>query len=138
MDVLDGIAQTLADAGCGAYSTTETLPAGQTPITLGGMPQRSGPAIALATYTGAPAPDSRNGWEYPRLQVRVRSSNPLQALALERSTFEVLQTLAGDLPGGVWHLQDCYAIQSNPEPLGRDDNGQWEYVRNYQLTTYQN
>lgn len=137
MNVIDAMARIIADAGCGVYDPNNPLPKGRTPITVAGLPA-GGTAIAVATYAGGPEPDTRNLTEYPRLQVRVRSANPLAALALERTTFDALQFTHGgngprELAGGWW-LQDCYALQSEAEPLGRDGNGLWEYVRNYQLT----
>lgn len=139
MSVLDSIARDLAAAGLGAYSPDAPLPAGQTPITLIGWPSHAGPAVALAIYPGGPEPDSRNGWEYPRLQVKVRHTDPLAAVALDQAAYDALQFRADGtvhartLPGGQW-LDDCYALQSTAESLGRDANGHWEFVRNYQLT----
>lgn len=138
MSVLDGIATYLAASGCGAYSPDAVLPDDETPITVGGLPAKGVAAICVTTYAGGAEPDSRNGTEYPRLQVRVRHDDPLTAMDLERTTFEALQFRPGgpgprELAGGWW-LQDCYALQSEAEPLGRDSNGRWEYVRNYQLT----
>lgn len=137
--VVDGIGRLLAAGGVGAYSPDAALPAGQTPIAVGDMPPEADTALALNTYPGGGEPDSLNGWEYPRMQVRVRARDPLEALDLDRAAFDVLQAAAGKypavLPGGTWLLQDCYALQSEAQPLGVDANGRHEYVRNYQLST---
>lgn len=134
--LIDGLARMVAATGVGEYSTTEVLPGLLPPITLGAMPPAGDLAITLTTYPGGPPPDSRNGWEYPRLQVRVRGANALEALNLERALFDVLQTPGGQvLPGDEWFLQDCYALQSEAAPMGVDANGRHEYARNYQLTT---
>jgi hypothetical protein len=133
--LIDGLARFVAAAGLGEYDPAGVLPGDLPPIALGAMPPTGDLAIVVTTYTGGPEPDSRNGWEYPRLQVRVRGANALEALDLERTVFEVLQTPGEqDLPGGSWHLQDCYALQSEAAPMGVDDNGRHEYARNYQLT----
>lgn len=133
--LIDGLARMLAAAGVGEYSTTEVLPGVLPPITLGAMPPEGDLAITLTTYPGGPPPDSRNGWEYPRLQVRVRGANALEALDLERTVFDVLQAPGSQaLPGGSWFLQDCYALQSEAAPMGVDANGRHEYARNYQLS----
>jgi hypothetical protein len=124
-------------AGTGwTYDPDAAIPAGVTPLGVAALPEGFDTAAAVTTYPGGPEPDVANGWEYPRMQVRVRAVNPLDALELDRAAFDVLQG-AGDvtLPGGVWFLQDCYALQSEAQPLGQDENGRWEFVRNYQLST---
>lgn len=139
MTVVDGIARHLAAAGVGAYDPDNPLPAGQTPITVGAMPSGDGPAVCVTTYAGGPEPDTRNGDEYPRLQVRVRHRNPLDALDMDRAAYEALRFTTGgtNRPRELdadWWLSDCYALQSEAQPLGIDANGRHEYVRNYQLT----
>jgi hypothetical protein len=134
--IVDGIAELIAAEGWGDYSTTEVLDPDLVPITVGVSPPTAGPAVTLTVYPG-PEPDSRNGWENPRLQVRVRHADVLAALALDRQVYDALQTAGGQvLPGdGTWFLQDCYALQSEPQQLGVDGNGRVEYVRNWQLST---
>lgn len=134
--VVAGMAAFLA-AGTGwTYDPAAAIPANATPLGVASLPEGFDTATAVTTYPGGPEPDVVNGWEYPRMQVRVRAVNPLDALELDRAAFDVLQG-AGDvtLPGGVWFLQDCYALQSEAQPLGQDANGRWEFVRNYQLST---
>lgn len=134
--LIDGLARMVAAAGVGEYDPVGWLPGVLPPITIGAMPPTPDLAITLTTYPGGPEPDSRNGWEYPRLQVRIRGANALEALTLERTLFDVLQTPGSQvLPGGEWFLQDCYALQSEAAPMGVDANGRHEYARNYQLTT---
>lgn len=140
--VVEGIALLLVAAGVGDYATDRVLSAELTPITIATSPESPGDSITLTTYSGGPEPDTRNGWEYPRLQVRVRSANALDALALDRACFNALQFIAGSavgprwLPGDSWFLNDCYALQSEAQPLGQDANGRSEFVRNYQLTVF--
>ena len=131
------VCQLLDDAGLGVYSPTTALPADTAwPIAVSGWPGKFTSAIVLTTYAGAPEPDSWGGWEFPRLQVRIRHADPLEAQRRERELWRALQfTTNGPGPRdiGGWWLQDCTALQSEAEPLGRDENGLWEYVRNYQL-----
>lgn len=132
--VVAGMCRWLADAGVGVFSTDSVLPSGQVPITVELLPPTPDLAVAVTTYPGGPEPDSRNGWDYPRLQVRTRAVNPLDALDLDGACFDALQGAHGALDGTNAVLQDCYALQSEAQPLGPDNNGRHEYVRNYQLS----
>ena len=67
-----GLAQLLADAEVGEYDPDSVLPGVLPPIEIGTMSPKGKKAITVTTYPGGPAPDSRNGTEYPRAQVRVR------------------------------------------------------------------
>ena len=134
--VVAGIATMLDAAGVGVYDPAAVIAAGQVPIAVASMPPGDGAAIVVTTYPGGPEPDSRNGTEYPRLQVRVRDANPLDALDLDRAVFDVLQAAGGVTLAGGWWLQDCYAIQSEAQPMGVDANGRHEFTRNYQLTCW--
>lgn len=135
--LLDLLAADLAVATTWQYSTTVVLNPARVQIHLGGDPESPDAVVVLTTYPGGPEPDSRNGWTYPRLQVKVRGTDPLAALALDLDAFNALQfTPGGPQPrdiGGLF-LQDCYALQSEAEPLGQDSQGRWSYVRNYQLS----
>lgn len=133
MSQLDDYARLVHESGAGVYSPDEALPDGAVPIALSGMPPTDGDAIAVSLYAG-PEPDSRNGWEHPRLQVRVRSADSLEAMRLDRVVFDHLQGRAHVTLESGAYLQDCYALQSAPMPMGQDRNGRWEFSRNYQLT----
>lgn len=161
--VVDAMARLLADTANAlvlavdaprwAYSPDAELPAGKVPVTIAGLPASDpaggGAAVAVATYGSGPEPNTRDGIEYPRLQVRTRHENPLTGLYLDRVAYDALATVLQAFGSSVtvelppakpdqedrWLLTDCYALQSDAQPLGRDDSGRWEYVRNYQLTT---
>jgi hypothetical protein len=161
--LLDGMARMLAqtvntlvlaeDDPQWSYSPDAALPAGKVPVTIAGAPAGDpaggGAAVTLATYGSGPEPNTRDGIEYPRMQVRVRHENPLVGLYLDRMAYDALasvlqafgQSVTVELPPAKpdqpdrWNLTDCYALQSEAQPLGRDESGRWEYVRNYQLTT---
>jgi hypothetical protein len=131
--VVDGIGQHLAANVAGwDYATGRALDPAKVPVTVGGPLETADTAVTLNTYPGGPEPDSANGWEYPRLQVRVRAMDPLAALELDRAAYDVLQAAVVTLAGGQL-LSDCYALQSEAQPLGQDSNGRWEFARNYQL-----
>lgn len=130
------MAQILHAAGVGVYSPNDPIPAGSVPISISGFTGTHTRGIVVTTYAGGTPPDSREDDEFPRLQVRVRAESPLAGLELERATWLALQfRVGGPVPRvvGGWWVQDIHAIQSEAEPLGRDDSGRWEFVRNYQL-----
>lgn len=137
--VLDGIGRLLAANVAGwDYATDRVLDPAKVPVTVAGLSESSAAAVGVNTYPGGPEPNTRESVEYPRLQVRVRDEDSLAALDLDRLAYGVLQAAPTgfpvNLPGGTWVLTDCYALQSEAQPLGQDSNGRWEYVRNYQLT----
>lgn len=136
--LVESIALLLEGNGVGDYAPPgQLLDPAKTPIGVGSLPATPDTALAVTLYPGGPEPDSRNGWQYPRLQVRVRALNPLDALALDQQAYDVLQGHGpADLPGATWFLQDCHAVNSEAAPIGTDDNGRTEYVRNYQLTCW--
>lgn len=131
--LLDDFARLVDASGAGVYDPDGAVPDGSVIVSVAGMPPVDGDAIAVTTY-GGPEPDSRNGTEHPRLQVRVRSADPNAALDLDRAIFDHLQGRAHETLTSGAYLQDCYALQSAPAPMGQDRNGRWEYARNYQLT----
>lgn len=133
-NAIDGIARKLAAAGVGWYSTTEQAPDGATLISVAGMPATVGAAIGLYPYPGPDAPDSRNGWQTPRLQVRVRHPDALAAQALARSVYDVLHGIGPEVLEDGTELTDCHAVESGLLPMGQDANGRHEYTHNYQLT----
>lgn len=134
---VDPLAARLAAAGVGDYATDRALDPAKPAIALLTLPESPDSAVALTPYPG-PEPDSREGDEYPRMQVRVRAGDVLAALDLDRAVFAVLQATPGGFPVGLtgWELSDCYALQSDPMPMGVDGNGRPEFVRNYQLTVH--
>jgi hypothetical protein len=135
--VVDDIGRLLAAEVTGwDYATNRALDPAKTPVCVAGSPEEPDAAVVVNTYPGGPEPDSREGDEYPRLQVRVRATDPLVALVLDQSAYDVLQAAPAKYPAPLPSgrlMQDCYAMQSAAQPLGRDANGRWEYVRNYQL-----
>lgn len=139
VSIADSIGRLLAAESVGDYATDRVLNEALPAITLLVPPETPDSAVTLTVYPG-PEPDSRNGNEYPRLQVRVRASDALAALDLDRQAYDVLQANPGKypavLPDGPWTLQDCYALQTEAQSLGVDANGRCELVRNYQLQTF--
>lgn len=130
------VARILHDAAVGVYSPNTPILANAVPISISGFTSTHARGIVVTTYAGGTPPDSRDGDEFPRLQVRVRAESPLDGLDLERAAWLALQfRVGGPVPRvvGDWWVQDIHAIQSEAEPLGRDDSGRWEFVRNYQL-----
>jgi hypothetical protein len=128
-DLLDGIARHLAGLGLIAYETAGT--GGNT--FLESMPDSPDEAVALTLYDSA-EPDSKLGYDEPRLQVRCRGTRD------RRVSRERCQAIYDELNGlGPLALPDgtelilCFALQGGPVSLGVDAKGRHEHVTNYQL-----
>lgn len=127
-DLLDGIARHLATLGLVAYETAGT--GGD--VFLDAMPDTPDEAVALTLYEGL-EPDSKLGYDEPRLQVRCRGTRD------RRPSRERCQAIYDELNGlGPLLLPDgtelilCFALQP-PTSLGCDAKGRHEHVTNYQL-----
>lgn len=132
-DLLDGIAQVLADGGAGTYRSNGSayLPS-ETAIVFAAMPQTPDRVIALATYTvtdDASLSDSVVG-----LQVRCRGgANPHDVEAVAGSVFDLLHGRTAYQAGTVRIVQ---SLHQSGAPLGRDDSNRWERSENYYLTVH--
>ena len=131
-DLLDGLAQLLADGGAGTYRATGAYAAGETAIVFGGMPQTPDRAIVLATY--AVADDVSLSDSVVGLQVRSRgTSDPHDVEAIAGMVFDLLHGRTAFQAGTVRIVQ---ALRQSGTPLGQDDNRRWEHSDNYYLTVH--
>lgn len=128
LDPLDGIARLLAAAGHGDYD-----PEGITgDMFIEDMPATPDAAVCLSLYSGQ-APDARNAYDTPRLQVRVRGGpDPRISRRRINGIYSELHGLAGvELPDGTWLV--LAAARGTPAPMGRDSNRRHEHVVNFDL-----
>lgn len=134
VSLLDGLAQYLADRGIGVYDPNGGAEAADWAIFMEHLPSSPDRAIALTLYGGR-APDSRNPWDFPRLQVRVRGTNdPRDSHAKADAVYSLLHGLSSTpLPGGIW-LSLATGVQSGPMPIGVDGNARHEHVVNFELS----
>lgn len=88
--------------------------------------------IVISGYSGPP-PDPKLGYDTPNIQVRARAGrDPRDARGRMEDIFAALHNLHHvTLPGGTYAVY-CFALQSDPAPLGPDANGRLEYSQNYQ------
>ena len=96
------------------------------------LPDQPDLAVALFNYPG-PAPDIRDGYDSPNVQLRVRGGlDPRNAQALLGAIYSELHDLhMVMLPGSVW-LVYCRALQSGVMPLGPDRTGKrLEFTQNF-------
>ncbi|WP_328361391.1 minor capsid protein [Streptomyces sp. NBC_00445] len=128
LDPLDGLAQLLAARGLVTYD-----PEGVTgDLFVEAMPPAPDAAVALWLYDGE-APDTRNAYDTPRLQVRVRGG-PDPRLSRRRCwrIYSALHGLAGvALADGTWLV--LAAARGTPAPMGPDSSGRHEHVVNFDL-----
>ncbi|WP_432026833.1 minor capsid protein [Streptomyces sp. 1222.5] len=127
-DPLDGVAQLLAARGLVTYD-----PEGVTgDLFVEAMPPAPDTAVALWLYDGE-APDTRNAYDTPRLQVRVRGGpDPRVSRRRAWAIYSALHGLAGvTLADGTWLV--LAAARGTPTPMGPDSNGRHEHVVNFDL-----
>ncbi|MFF5495766.1 minor capsid protein [Streptomyces aquilus] len=128
LDPLDGIARLLAARGLVTYDPTGTT--GDLFVEI--MPPAPDAAVALWLYDGE-APDTRNAYDTPRLQVRVRGG-PDPRVSRRRcwAIYSALHGLAGvALDDGTWLV--LAAARGTPAPMGPDSSGRHEHVVNFDL-----
>lgn len=123
-DPLDGFAQLLDAAGHVDYRPGEVCD-----VALDDMP--ADVAVGLWLYDGD-ASDTVSAYDTPRLQVRVRDADRRAAYARAQAIYSELHGLAGiELPDGTWLV--LAAARSTVAPMGRDTNGRYEYVANFDV-----
>ena len=131
-DLLNGLAQVLADGGAGTYRPAGAYAASETAIVFGAMPQTPDRAIVLATYTvtdDASLSDSVIG-----VQVRCRGgANPHDVDDVAGAVFDQLHGRTAYEAGTVHVVQ---SLHQSGAPLGRDENNRWERSENYYLTVH--
>ena len=128
-DLLEGVAQRLADNGAGVYLPTGAYGPGDVAIVFRVLPQDPDRAIALSTYDfghDLTQPDSLIG-----LQLRIRgTTDPLSDGEIDDVCFDVLHGLwAVDL-GGVIAVS---AWRQSGASLGPDESGRFVRTSNYHL-----
>lgn len=117
MTSTDEWARLLHELGVGVYKPGEV--GGN--IFIPKLPDSPDLAIAVARYGGSEA-DSRNGWDEPRFQFRIRGPHTDTRLGeeLAQRVYDELHGLSNRLmPGGTW-LNLAVGMQSGPNDFGPD------------------
>ncbi|MGW0495044.1 minor capsid protein [Streptomyces sp. NPDC003007] len=101
---------------------------------LEAMPQTPDETVVLTAYDDAREPDSKLGYDEPRVQVRVRgTSDPRVSRERCKAIRDELHGLGPvTLPDGT-RLILSIALQGGPASLGRDENGRHEHVCNFRM-----
>ena len=126
------IARYLDAAGLGTFD--ETGPSGD--IYVDHMPDTVDSGICVYA-SGGPPPDVSTSVSRPAVQIIVRGNRSAQeARATAASILAALHGLHDTtfITGGT-RVMLCAARQSEPIPLGRDENGRGQYSINFQLIT---
>ncbi len=102
---------------------------------LGHMPSSPDVAVLVSGEPGG-TPDAGLGYDRPGLQVIVRAgTDPRVGHALARTIYAALHGLRSttlDVAGDdTVRVIDCVARQSEPVPLGRDENDRSEFSLNF-------
>ncbi|MFD9859757.1 MULTISPECIES: minor capsid protein [Streptomyces] len=127
VDLLDGLARLLHDAGLGTYRTDGPYVAGETAITVSALPPAPDRCICLSAYPVADSPvltDTTTG-----IQVRTRAgADPREVDALDDQVHELLHA-SGPHRFGAVPVQLVYRVSA--APIGADSSGRWERTANY-------
>lgn len=130
-DLLDGLAQFLADAGVATYrGDGSAYLAGETAVVFALMPQEPDRVVCLTDYTLAD--DAANPWSTVRVQVRTRGvpNDPMDVRALRDAVYVALQSESALTLGSVTVAQ---VLRVSSIPLGIDVNNRYELADNYTL-----
>ncbi|WP_328969249.1 minor capsid protein [Streptomyces sp. NBC_00239] len=127
VDLADGVARLLADAGLGVYRPDGVYVAGDTAITIASLPPSPDRVLCLSLYPvaeSAALTDTTTG-----LQVRVRAgADPREAEVLADRVHDVLHA-SGPHVFGEARVQLIFRVSAGP--LGADSSGRWERTANY-------
>lgn len=129
MTLLEEFCLLLDELGLGTYDVNG-LPGGTIFHTI--LPATPDVAMAAALYGGDES-DSKNGWDEPSIQVRVRGLSTDSRVAEQRAqaVWDALHGLGRRYltPGGTW-LQLVICRNGGPVYIGRDSNGRHEFTVN--------
>jgi minor capsid protein len=133
LSLLDGLARYLDLRGLGHFDPAGDVQLLDWSIFIEQLPQQPDRVIGLWQYAGAPS-DSRNPWEQPAVQVRVRgSADPRESRTRAQAIYDEVHGLGMlALPDGTW-LQLALGAQGGPIPLGPDQSGRHEHTVNLQM-----
>jgi len=125
------IARYLSAEGLGVFSDAK----GGGDIFVDTMPDAAASGICVYTTGGSP-PDTATSIARPTLQVLVRGARARETCLRARAILAMLRGLRDiRLTNGGTRIMLCIARQSEPIPLGRDENGRYQYSVNFQFIT---
>lgn len=129
-DLLDGLARHLQAKGLVTFETAGT--GGDCFVDT--MPSTPDVAVVLSTYDDGREPDSKLGYDEPRVQVRVRGTkDPRVSRDRCKAIYAELHGLGETtLPDGTALILSV-ALQNGPASIGIDANGRHEHVCNFRM-----
>lgn len=97
------------------------------------MPNKPDHAV-MVEIIGGPTSSIAHAYELPQLHLLVRGGlDPREAETRALDLYRHLHALDSvTLPRGTY-VVSCRGIQSGPVPIGRDENGRFEFSLNFQL-----
>ncbi|MFF9261997.1 minor capsid protein [Streptomyces longwoodensis] len=127
VDLVDGLARALDDAGVATYRPTGVYTATETAITDTVMPDSPDRAVVITAYDTGDDPALTDCTVF--VQVRTRAGrDPRHVAALDEDVFTVLHGLR-DQTYGTAALR--FMKRDNTAPMGRDSGGRFERTSNY-------
>lgn len=133
-DLLEGVAQWLADAGVGVWNPTGVYGSGDTGIILRTLPGSPDRVIVLSSYTVSDDPSLSDSVTGLQVITRWGGADPRPTDDLTDAVFNQLHGATGvDLVTGVRVVE---ALHRSGVTLGQDQNQRWRTSSNYYLTTH--
>jgi hypothetical protein len=104
-----------------------------TDVFVGYMPSTPDNVVSVTAYGGSPPITTHDGavMHRPSVQVRVRNSAQSTGWTKINSIYTALHGIANTTLNGSVYL--LILANQEPQPMGIDKNGRWEFVQNFSL-----
>jgi len=133
-DLFDGIAQMLADASIGQYSSDTSYADDATAITMQKLPATPDNAIAITPYPVSDDPTLSDSVVGIQVRTRTGGMDPRTTNELAGSVFNQLQGLRNTTLSSGVRIVLCE--RRSGALNGQDDVSRWERVDNYYATVW--
>jgi minor capsid protein len=133
-DLLDGIAQHLADSGCGVFDPNAPYDGTHTAICVGARPEEPPTIIALTKYDSDDHVKLNDSTVYVQAWMRAGGYSSTVVDAIADQVFDALQGLSNVTLNGCRVIGVSRTITA---PIGQDQNARYQRADSYEIFTNQ-